>query len=135
MSRRSSNLNDTLLRRARRRVAAAAAAPARLFSLAPRRGLTCPCPPVPCSPGELQDEAALLAHAQQVCLEHCARCFHQPEVYACQEVCPEAFSQIAPPERCWLLSLRETDPAGAADPGEVTGLVALQGHDLCILLW
>lgn len=132
MNRRGSKQNPTAFRRPGQR---RAAAPTRLFSLATRRGLMCSCPPVCCSQAELLDETYLLAHAKQVCLERCARCFHQPEVYSCQEVRPEAFSVAAPPERCWLLSLRESEQMGAVDPGEVAGLVALRDHDLCILLW
>lgn len=109
------------------------AATAQTQPMAQRRGLDCSVsavrlikPPVP--------DSLLREQVQQFCLDECMHYFRQARVRSCQEVPPEATSQIHLPERCWVVLLTVSQEEGAEAAEEVEGIVSLWEGALHLLL-
>ncbi len=82
----------------------------------------------------MQEESTLSEAVQQLCLDECMQYFLQARVRSCQELPPEAISQIHPPERCWLVRLSVSQKAEAETADELEGIVSLWDGALHLLL-
>lgn len=101
--------------------------------IAQRRGLDCTVSAARLIEPMMQ-EPTLLDQVQQFCLDECMHYFRQARVRSCQELPPEAISQMHVPERCWLVRLSISQEEGAEATYEVEGVVSLWDGALHLLL-